>query len=234
MEQVRCSTTPQSEQTIQRRQFVHKQPSVTPLLLQRTHAEENMTRHQERQQTIVSTRNVRNTNFHHNKHMCNRRTKKAQMAHNTTLRWQLSPTPQAYRSFRKNRHWAIGSQAFKALTFILGVGKKNRCDRSTIAQSEQYMRRRRVPPQRDGPRKHRHNVSNQWLPSMPRSCDGTIVKTTMTCHLSNLLTDGPHVLRSILTITRSTRPISPAERIGTLQSVVKRSQQQLDTTLQSE
>ena len=69
---------------------------------------------------------------------------------------------------------------------------------------------------------------------MPRSCDGTIVKTTMTCHLSNLLTDGPHVLRSILTITRSTRPISPAERIGTLQSVVKRSQQQLDTTLQSE
>ena len=69
---------------------------------------------------------------------------------------------------------------------------------------------------------------------MPRSCDGTIVKTTMTCHLSNLLTDGPHVLRSIFTIARGTRPISPAERIGTLQSVMKRSKQQLDTTLQSE
>ena len=32
--------------------------SFTPLFLQRTHAEENMTRHQERQQTFVSTRNV--------------------------------------------------------------------------------------------------------------------------------------------------------------------------------
>ena len=31
MEQVRCSTTPQSEQTIRRRQFLHKQSSFTPL-----------------------------------------------------------------------------------------------------------------------------------------------------------------------------------------------------------
>ena len=69
---------------------------------------------------------------------------------------------------------------------------------------------------------------------MPRSCDGTIVKTTMTCHLSNLLTDGPQVLRSILTITQSTRPINPSASIVTLQSVAKRSKQQLDTTLQSE
>ena len=104
--------------------------SVTPLLLQRTHAEENMTRHQERQQTIVSTRNVplRKRRWH------------------TTRRVDGNhlPTPQAYRSFRKNRHWAIGSQAFKALTFILGVGTKNRCDRSTIAQSELCNRWRSV------------------------------------------------------------------------------------------
>ena len=177
-----------------------------------------MTRHQERQQTIVSTRNVplRKRRWH------------------TTRRFDGShlPTPQAYRSFWKDRHWAIGSQAFKALMFILGVGNNNRRDRSRTAQSEQFMRRLRVPPQKDGPRKHRHNVSNQWQPSMPRSCDGTIVKTTMTCHLSNLLTDGPHVLRSIFTIARGSRPISPAERIGTLQSVVKRSKHQLGTTLQ--
>ena len=220
MEQVRCSTTPQIEQTIRRRQFVHKQPSFTPLFLQRTHAEENLTCHQERQQTIVSTRNVPRRK---------RRWHTKQRSDGSHL-----PTPQANRSFWKNRQLAIGSQAFEALTFILGVGNNNRCDRSTTAQSEQYMRRRRVPPQKDGPRKHRHNVSNQWLALMPRSCDGTIVITTMTCHLSNLLTDGPHVLRSILTITRGTSPISPAERIGTLQSVVKRSKQQLDTTLLSE
>ena len=180
MEQMRCSTAPKSEQTMRRRQFLHKQSSFTPLFLQRTHAEENLTRHQERQQTIVSTRNGPPT----------------KRTWHTTRRFDGShlPTPQAYRSFWKNRQWAIGRQAFKALMFILGVGNNNRCDRS-------MMRRRRVPPQRDGSRKHRHNVSNQWLPSMPRSCDGTSVKTTMTCHLSNLLTDGPHVLCSILTIT---------------------------------
>ena len=38
------------------------------------------------------------------------------------------PTPQAYRSFWKNRHWATGSHAFKALMFILGDGNNNRCD----------------------------------------------------------------------------------------------------------
>ena len=212
---MRCSTTPQSEQTIRRRQFLHKQSSFTPLFFHDS-----------------SPRNVSQRSCLHAQ-----RSHPEESTWHTTrrVRWQTSQTnPQAYRSFWKNRHWAIGSQAFKALMFILGSGNNNRCDRSRIAQSEQYMRRRRVPPQRDWPRKLRHNVSNQWLASMPRSCDGTIVKTTMTCHLSNLLTDGPHVLRSILTITRGTRPISPAERIGTLQSVVKRSQQQLDTTLQSE
>ena len=129
-----------------------------------------------------------------------RSTQREHMAHNTTLRWQSSPNPSGLSILLEESSLAIGSQAFKALMFILGVGNNNRCDRSTIAQSENYMRRRRVPPQRDGPRKHRHNVSNQWLPSMPRSCDGTIVKTTMTCYLSNLLTDGPRVLRSIFTI----------------------------------
>ena len=179
VEQVRCSTTPQSEQTIRRRQFVHKQSSFTPLLFHDS-----------------SPKNVSQRSFPHT-------TVHRKRPHGTQKHAPIAVISQplrAYRSFWKNRQWAIGSQAFKALMFILGVGNNNRCDRSRIAQSEQYMRRRRVPPQRDGPRKHRHHVSNQWLPSMPRSCDGTIVKTTMTCHLSNLLTDGPHVLRSILTI----------------------------------
>ena len=149
MEQVRCSTTPQSEQTIRRRQFVHKQPSLTPLFLQRTHAEENLTRHQERQQTIVSTRNVPRRK---------RRWHTKQRSDGSHL-----PTPQAYRSFWKNRQWAIGSQAFEALssslelvtrtdaiearshkvnfviggeafetpTFIMGVDNKHMCNRRT-------------------------------------------------------------------------------------------------------
>ena len=129
MEQVRCSTTPQIEQSIRRRQFLHKQIRHTA----------SLTKNTRRRKHDSSPRTSANDRFH-----AQRSTKKAQMAHNTTLRWQLSPTPQAYRSFRKNRHWAIGSQAFKALTFILGVGKKNRCDRSTIAQSELCNRWRSV------------------------------------------------------------------------------------------
>ena len=208
MEQVRCSTTPQIEQSIQ---ILH-----TAFLTKNTR----------RRKHDSSPRTSANDRFH-----AQRSTKKAQMAHNTTLRWQLSPTPQAYRSFRKNRHWAIGNQAFKALTFILGVGNNNRCDRSTIAQSEQYMRRRSSTKRRAT---KTSSPCFKSLPSMPRSCDGTIVKTTMTCHLSNLLTGGPHVPRSILTITCGARPFGPSARILTLQSVVKRSKHQLGTTLQSE